>query len=70
MPYFERVNPDTPCPPTGAHHPHKWQCTDPDCDGWGVRCEYAPLICCVCDQAWPCFHRQHRDETKGRKDAD
>jgi hypothetical protein len=59
-----RTNTETPCQPGGAHHPHRWFCDDPDCDGWGIRCDYSPLVCCVCDQAWPCFERQHRDNER------
>lgn len=63
-----RTNPDTVCAPSGAHHPHRWKCIDPDCDGWGVRCEYAPLICCVCDQHWPCeTKQQHERERKTKR---
>lgn len=47
--FFVRVHPETPCQPNGAHHPHRWQCTDPDCAPEGY-CDYAPLICCVCKQ--------------------
>jgi hypothetical protein len=59
-----RTNPDTPCQPTGVHHPHRWECVDRDCDGWGVRCDYRPLDCCVCSQPWPCPERQRRDAAK------
>lgn len=64
---IDRTNPDTPCPASGAHHPHRWECdggADGDCcngDAWelnGVG-EYVwlgelGLDCCVCGQTWPC----------------
>lgn len=62
-PTFVRVNPETPCQPNGAHHPHRWNCVDPDCAPEGY-CEYAPLLCCVCSQEWPCDTRQERDAAK------
>lgn len=65
-----RANPDTPCQPNDAHHPHRYHCDDPDCCGpenWrenGVG-EFVwlgklGLECCVCGQDWPCAtKRQH-----------
>jgi hypothetical protein len=59
MPYLERKNPETPCQPNGAHHPHRLVCSDPDDDCWdewqpGKFGPYNRLACCVCDQDWPC----------------
>jgi len=61
--FFVRVNPETPCQPNGAHHPHRWTCTDPDCAPEGY-CDYAPLICCVCNQEWPCETKRSHDAEK------
>jgi hypothetical protein len=66
MPDLVRVNPDTPCQPDGAHHPHRWECIDPQCDYPGVPCDYAPLTCCVCHQEWPCDTKQ--EHTAARRD--
>jgi len=66
MPDLVRVNPDTPCQPDGAHHPHRWECVDPDCDGWGVRCDYAPLDCCICNREWPCDTKQEHEAARAK----
>lgn len=63
-----RVNPDTPCQPNGAHHPHRWRCDDPyDCGGPGFPCDYAPLDCCVCGQEWPCETKQAHEAERRRE---
>lgn len=60
-----RTNPDTPCPPSGAHHPHRWECDNEDCcpyfENWEkngagemVWLGRMGLDCCVCGQTWPC----------------
>ena len=63
MPWLERANPETPCQPEGAHHPHRLRCSDSDCDCWltlGGE-EYSVLACCVCGQDWPCeTKRNHK----------
>lgn len=59
MPIPVRTNPETPCQPDGAHHPHRWHCPDPECGG-AYRCEFDELICCVCNEYWPCTtNREH-----------
>jgi hypothetical protein len=63
MPYLERANPRTECPTTGAHHPHRMICGDPDddCyDEWrpGKWEQYNLLQCCVCAEEWPCPTKQ------------
>jgi hypothetical protein len=60
-----RVNPETPCQPDGAHHPHKWRCDDPvDCGGPEDPCDWEPLLCCVCGGVWPCPDRLRREAEK------
>lgn len=55
MPWLERQNPETPCQPDGAHHPHRMICGDSDCDCWQDDGQpYSLLTCCVCGQDWPC----------------
>lgn len=57
MPMLVRKNPETPCPPDGAHHPHRMICNDYECDCWMDTDNgepYQRLDCCVCGQPWPC----------------
>ena len=57
MPFLERENPETPCQPNGAHHPHRMTCGDSDCDCWQDADDgrpYGLLACCVCHEEWPC----------------
>ena len=55
MPWMERANPETPCQPNGAHHPHRFVCGDTDCDCYETFGEpLSDLRCCVCGQDWPC----------------
>jgi hypothetical protein len=59
MPYLERLNPETACPESGAHHPHVLICgaEDDECEDQWYLPYYAPynvLRCCVCGQDWPC----------------
>ncbi|WPH57685.1 hypothetical protein [Mycobacterium phage WXIN] len=74
---IERINPDTPCAPNGAHHPHRWACFDPDCCGpecWEENGVGEPIWlgeqgiwCCICGENWPCkTKQQHVAERKER----
>lgn len=74
MPTLVRAEPDTPCQPEGAHHPHLYVCGDQeDCGCWddlGDGRGYMPyheLSCCVCGHLWPCpVKKAHLDS---RRDA-
>jgi len=63
-----RVNPETPCQPAEAHHPHRWVCVDLDCGCDYLDGEpYRALRCCVCNQDWPCpTKQQHEQERRER----
>jgi len=56
-PWLVRENPNTPCQPDGAHHPHSLICGDNECDCYEDTEDgrpYRQLTCCVCRQDWPC----------------
>ena len=55
MSLLVRKNPDTPCQPAGAHHPHRLVCVDEDCGcDWLTGQPYTDLRCCIDGQSWPC----------------
>lgn len=67
MTLLVRENPETPCQPDGAHHPHKLVCDDPDCEGEGLACELAYdglLRCCVCGGDWPCSTKREHEAAR------
>lgn len=67
-----RVNPQTPCQPDGAHHPHRYACYDMDCcgpeafDEKGNWLGELGLECCVCYETWPC--KTKREHVLSRKE--
>ena len=67
MPLLVRENPETPCQPGGAHHPHRMVCSDPDCD-CSTDTEdgrpYSALTCCVCHQDWPCETKRAHETSR------
>lgn len=73
MPFLVRNDPDTPCQPNGAHHPHLLVCGDyeDNCwddleDGRGYM-PYHVLACCVCNEEWPCTTKKdHIIERRSR----
>lgn len=63
MSLMVRQNPETPCQPNGAHHPHRWVCIDEDCGcDWLDGRHYSRLECCVDGQDWPCETKRAHSE--------
>ncbi len=72
MPGLERENPNTPCQPNGAHHPHLLVCSDLDDDCWDDLgdgrgwMQYHELTCCVCNSEWPCDTKKRHTQERRR----